>query len=219
MEDVPNWRGIVGVAARSRRPSILLTCMPKSASTYLGTALSLATGYPLRALVREHDRNEQDVYLPALAETLRLPRPTVVQQHARATAPNLDLIRLFNFRTVILIRDLFDAVVSFHDHLMQDSLLVPMAYVPESFPHLDERTRLDMVVDLVVPWYLGFFVSWVEACRRGWPALWVRYGEVATDPEGTVRRIMAYAEADGKGTAVVEAIDKARTMPIRFNKG
>ena len=116
-------------SARAYPPSILIACMPRSGSTYLSNLLAAVTGYPRHPLVYTFYRNEQDLYLPALMKALTI--PTVTQQHLRATGPTLELIDIFNLRPIVLVRNLFDVVVSYFDHLHQESLLVPAAYFPD----------------------------------------------------------------------------------------
>src|SRR6187551_3281662 len=131
IDHLPEWRPTVNALARSRPPSILLACMPKSGSSFLSAALAQAAGYPLYQFVYTYDRNEQDLYLPALVSGLGLPSPTVTQQHVRATGSNLDLTQVFNLRVVLLVRNLFDALVSLRDHILNEGAPQPMAYIPD----------------------------------------------------------------------------------------
>ena len=219
VEFVPDWRAAVQVLARSRPPSLLLACMPKSGSTFFAAVLSAAAGYPQRGLVAVYDRNEQDLYLPALVGGLLAPSPFVTQQHVRATGPNLDLVGLFGLRPVVLVRNLFDALVSLHDHFMTEDVRAPSAYVPDTFRAAAPAERLDFVVDVAAPWYVGFYASWWEARRAGVETHWVRYEDMVADPERAAADALAFGRVAGGPWDLAAAVAAARSGPTRFNKG
>jgi hypothetical protein len=219
IDHLPEWRSTVAALARTRPQSILLACMPKSGSSFLAATLAQAAGYPLYQFVYTYDRNEQDLYLPALVGALGLSSPTVTQQHVRATGSNLDLMQLFNLRAVLLIRNLFDALVSLRDHILTEGARIPMAYIPDSSVADSPETLLDAVVDLAGPWYVGFYAAWACALREGWRAHQVRYEELTADPIATVCRILEYCEVPREPREVAEALDHARKLQTRFNKG
>ncbi len=204
---------------RRRKPSILLACMPKSGSTYLTTLISLAAGYPPYSFVYAYDRNEQDLYLPALLHDLAALAPTVTHQHVRATGPNLELIQAFRLRTIVLVRNLFDAAVSLHDHFLQEDVKAPCAYIPADFARRSLKQRLDLIVDLAIPWYLGFYASWFEVRqKRAWPAHWVSYGDLLAKPEETLAGILAFCEAT-PARPLAEVFRESRARNTRFNQG
>jgi hypothetical protein len=201
-----------------RRGSILVACFPKSGSTFLTTALAEATGYPLYPFVYACDRNEQDLYLPALLKASGT--PTVTQQHVRASAPNLELARAFHLSTIVLVRDLGDALVSVLDHLRREDTAAPMAYIDQRFFELDEPARVDMLVDLVAPWYVNFYVSWHEAERaRAAPMAFLRYEDMIADPPAAIARVLDFAGSPRSRADVERAVTAAMGKNVRFNKG
>jgi hypothetical protein len=192
--------------------------MPKSGSTYLATLLSLATGYPQHPLVFAYERNEQDLDLAALLRSLG--RPTVTQQHVRATGPNLALIDAFDLRTVVLVRNLFDVVLSLHDHLVGEGLGIPCGFFSEEFLRLDRPARLDMVIDLALPWYFAFYASWADVrARGGRPTHWLTYEGLTADPAGALRGCLDFCGLPASDGAVAAAVAQARSRPTRHNKG
>ncbi len=211
-------RAAIARRARQYPPSILIACMPKSGSTYLANALAAATGYPMHPLVYIHERNEQDLYLPELLRTLN--QPIVTQQHVRATLGNLELIQLFHLRPVILVRNLFDVVVSLYDHLHHDDFRVPMANVTPEFFELSEKRKLDAIIDLHLPWYFSFFTSWATP-QPSLPCLvhWVTYEALQASPHTTVQGILAFANQTLTMDQVERAIALARQSKTRFNQG
>jgi hypothetical protein len=50
-----------------------------------------------------------------------------------------------------------------------------------------------MIIDLVVPWFVNFYVSWHRLCEQGMvDALWVTYEQLIVDKEQTLRQILAF---------------------------
>lgn len=101
---------------------ILIACMPKSRSTLLTKMISESTGYTNTPFVKAYSQNEQDLYLPSML--MHKNRNTITQQHVRATVPNVDLLRLFNTKNIILFRNIFDVCLSYRDHLLNESIEV-----------------------------------------------------------------------------------------------
>ena len=59
-------------------------------------------------------------------------------------------------RVVLQGRNLYDSLVSLRDHFLRESLASPICFVYEGFAELSPERQLDAVVDLAVPWFLGF---------------------------------------------------------------
>ena len=171
---------------------LLISCFPKSGSTLLLKMLCQATGYVSWPFVYEYGGNEQDLYLPAIIDAYSF--NTITQQHVRATRTNLRLVKNFGLKVVVLTRNIYDTLVSLHDHLISESLDIPMAYVDESFVRKTITERMDYLVDIVTPWYLNFFASWLKAATllpQG-DIVWISYEELIRDKEGTVLRILTH---------------------------
>jgi hypothetical protein len=139
--------------------------MPKSGSTFLANALSEVTGYPQVQLCFGYERHEQDLYLPRLVDACR--KDTVTRHHMRATKFNTALLKKFNIKPVILTRNLFDVVPSIRDHLFREGFeKFPCFYCTERFADLSEEKQLDCIIDLALPWYFNFYVSWFDTWRQ-----------------------------------------------------
>jgi hypothetical protein len=69
---------------------LLITCMPKTGSTFLKETLCKLTGWPDTLLSYAYLRNEQEFYLPYLLRAAS--NNMVTQQHCRATGPNTQIL-------------------------------------------------------------------------------------------------------------------------------
>ena len=140
-------------------PHLFIACLPKSGSSFLRNALLRLTGFRDTYLFYAGAPNEHDLYLPSLLEFATV--PTVTQQHARASEANLHLLQGFGLRPVVLVRNLFDALVSLDDFYHQGASFSTFFF--PGYLRLSPEERLDLIVDHVAPWYLQFYASWLRA--------------------------------------------------------
>ncbi len=184
-----------------RGKTIFISALPKSGSTFLVKTLSAVTGYQ-NFFLGYHQLNEQDLYLPNLIDAWSM--NVISHQHTRPSAPNLALMEQFAIRPIILTRNAYDAVVSLTDHLETESAQTPLLNVPADFRERARGERLDMVIDLAMPWYVRFVADWRQAGRD---CLWL------------VGRILSYHGLKADDNAVEQALIQARENGSRFNKG
>lgn len=200
-----------------RRDTVFVTCFPKSGSTFLVSALAEATGYTRQFLGYDH-LNEQDLYLPALIDTYNM--NVVCHQHTRATGTNLELMSEFGIQPVVLVRDIFDCLVSLRDHLERESRRTPVFNAREEFLGKPHTGQFDELIDLALPWYVNFITSWKAADANGLPVLWLTYEDMMADKADAVRRVLGFYDlsrfADRAGDAISRIDSGSGT---RFNKG
>lgn len=159
---------------------IFIASLPKTGSTFLAQALSHLTGYRYVGLAYAYERNDQNLYLPKLIDAYNF--GSVTHQHVRATGPNIELMNMFSIKPVILVRNIFDIVVSIRDHMFNEGYAFPTFYCNERFLDLDEASQIDQIIELGLPWYFNFYVSWQEvSLSKTIPTLWMQYDNVIKD--------------------------------------
>jgi tetratricopeptide (TPR) repeat protein len=197
---------------------IFIACMPKSGSTFLRTALMELTGWPEAYFTYAFLQNEEELYLPHLRAAAR--QDTVTQQHCRATVPNLQLMQAFAIRPIVLVRNLFDALVSYTDFF--DGGATVNTFFAGRWAALDRGRRIDLVIDYFVPWYLTFFASWLDAmAKRQLDCHFLRYEDMIADKQAALERLAAFYDLDKTPAdcAAALAAVEARKDTTRFNKG
>jgi hypothetical protein len=200
-----------------RRSCLFVTCFPKSGSTFLVSALAASTGYTRQFLGYDH-LNEQDLYLPSLIDTYNM--SVVCHQHTRATFPNLQLIEKFGIRPIVLVRDIFDCLVSLRDHLEKESRQTPVFNANDGFISKSRAEQFDELIDLALPWYVNFMTSWKSAEQKGVAPMWLTYEDMMADKAGTVRHILEFYGLDRMSNQVDTAISKVDASDnTRFNRG
>jgi len=196
-----------------RAHCVFVAAMPKSASTFLATCLAETTGFA-RFFLGQNYLAEQDLYMPRLIDAWSM--NIVCQQHVRAVRPNLELMAEFSVRPVVLVRDIGDALVSLREHLDGESPTTPVFDADASFLGRDRTAQLNALVDIVGPWYVGFYAGWAQA---NIDKLWLSYDEVVADPSVAVGRVLDHHAIERTPDEIARATDRARGGQVRLNVG
>ncbi len=202
---------------------IFISSMPKSASTFLFEILRKATGYRRAKLYFAPD-NEKDLYLPYLIKYAN--QFTITQTHMRLTATNLNILKYFSIRPVILVRNIYDVVPSVRNHFYKEPSLDKIFIntwrmsITDQFFKLSEEHQYDFIIDFVVPWYIDFFVSWYYAEKENAiELLWITYENLVTKTSENIKKIMEYYGIDKADEEIQHAINISKNRNTRFNKG
>jgi tetratricopeptide (TPR) repeat protein len=197
---------------------LFIACVPKSASTFLKNLLLSLTGYRDMFSVYAAGQSEHELYLPILLENAHF--DTVTQQHCRASDANVHLMQAFGIRPVVLVRNVFDSVMSLLDFYNKGA--ANNTYFRADFQQLDEETKIDLLIDNVIPWYFQFVASWdlVEKQKR-LEIYWLSYEELVRDKAEAVVNILRFYGLGAPRRGIEQKIGEAESgkRNIRFNKG
>lgn len=197
---------------------IFIACMPKSGSTFLKMAFIALTGWREELLTYAYMQNEGDLYLPHLHAVAR--QDTVTQLHCRATTPNVQMMQAFGIRPVVLMRNLFDAIVSYTDFF--DGGATVNTFFAGRWGSLSRERRIDLVIDNFVPWYTAFFASWADVkSKKQLDCHFLRYEDMIADKSKTIERLSKFYHLDKSPEECATAhrrVEAEKDM-IRFNKG
>jgi hypothetical protein len=207
---------------RPAGPYVFVACMPRTGSTFLTETLCELTGFRRVELTDVYAENEQELDVPRLLDAYAY--GSVTQQHVVANARTVKLLRDFGIRPVVLVRDIFDVVISVRHFLLTEGCgKWPTFFTTdERFRRLDEAAQYEQIVELGLPWYFDFFVSWADVAKRGTlETLLLTYDAVASDWADALGRVATFYDLDTSPPAIEAAL--ARTTPrassLRFNQG
>lgn len=202
-----------GMHNEKQKIHLLVACMPKSGSTYLSAILSNLEGFQQGILVSSAGRREQE--LDVLELMHNDDTNYVAQHHVRYSQGTRELLKRFNVKPIVLVRNVYDAMVSIRDHFRNESTEKPMGY---AFPYMkdwpDEKLE-EFIVDIFMPWYLNFFLSWKECDNR----CLLTYEELIADPHETLGKISRHFSLGIKEQDISQAIEMAGTGFTRKNVG
>ena len=97
---------------------------------------------------------------------------------------------------------------------------MPWAYFDETVYTLDPEEQINALIDLVIPWYINFYVSWFYAeklnlCRF----LWMTYQELKADHESCVRRVLDFANVSRSDEKIASTVQGSPQTNTRRNVG
>lgn len=197
---------------------LFIACVPKSASTFLKNLLVNLTGYRDLFTVYAAGQTEHEIYLPTLRELAHV--DTVTQQHCRASDANIHLMQAFGIRPVVLVRNIFDSVMSLLD--FYDKGAFQTSYFRADWPVLDEETKIDLLIENVIPWYFQFVASWDLADKQQrLEVFWLSYEDLIADKPSSVLKILEFYGLGASRRGVEQRIGEIESeeRKIRFNKG
>lgn len=221
----PLMRGPI-VAARHllRKRQVLLACFPKSGSTCLAGKLAALPGFCNASFVPDHGHREQEITAQSIREALfcRLFHHQVAQHHTRCSDSTLQLVKRYDVRVVVLIRNLKDCLVSLVDHWQRESCVGPHAFWTDALlADVDTSgiSRLEAATITVAPWYINFYLSWLETAARAVepPPIWLTYETFFADPHREFATLLGQLGLPYDDDAI-ERVWKTAT-PDRFNAG
>ena len=200
---------------------VVIAGLPKSGSTLLWRLLEKITGYHRFHLCVDTGTNEQIIDRSVIPAFLSV--DTLTRQHLRASEENLVPLSLMDARVIVLARDMCDMVISFYDFINNGHSKSPVLIVTSDFYKMDERTKLDYLIELAVPWYLHMYISWLEAEKTGFPIKHVSYEALMSDPKQTVSECLEFCGVYAGQAAIEKVLAEARSdsfrSETRFNKG
>jgi tetratricopeptide (TPR) repeat protein len=198
---------------------IFIACAPKTASTFLKDALVKLTGFKDVFMVYAAGQNEHEIYMPTLKHSAHL--DTVTQQHCRASEANIHLMQAFGIRPIVLVRNIFDSVMSLFDFYNNQGAYFN-TYFKADFPSLDAETQIDLLIDNVVPWYMQFVASWSLAEKQDRVKVqWLTYEELIADKPAAIGGVLNFYGLGAGGNAIEAKVKETESEAhkIRFNKG
>jgi hypothetical protein len=201
---------------------VFLATMPKSGSTFFGRVLVELTGFERVYLASAYLNLEEELYLPRVIDQLN--RGTVTQQHVRANRVNIEMMKRFEIRPVVIVRNLDDILISLREHLLREKIdSMPGFYPSENFVDLDEATQHDFLIDYVMPWYMGFYASWWSVAQSGeLDVLWLRYEDLIKDWADGITQALDFYGLDASPTRIssaIETVQEGSRKKSRINVG
>lgn len=209
-----------GLRAEDRGTSILIACIPKSGSTFLFSVLMEVLGFEGPKLCLNY-ANEENILAPELVQPY-LRANTVVQEHCRATPQNVAIAQAMGSYTVVLVRNIFDSIISMRDMLLGKDFGSANAFFTDNLPDMSEEQQLDAVIAKWAHWQLEFLVSWRGALDAGRVRGHIlTYESLMADKIGEIGRICSAVGRPADPDAIERVLSDLDSRPkdTRLNVG
>jgi hypothetical protein len=222
-EELQGYLGALG----ARRPAIVLAFPPKAAGTFLRAAAIKATGGELLRIVYAQGARDAQLYLPTLVAYYLggfCTGPMVTHIHMQAFPANVAFLKAFGIRPSVMIRSIPDMLASYWDMLeaSDDALLQGInCTIPPDFRSLPADRKADFMVDVLGPWYAGYYATWLECAERDADVCVLNYSSFVASPAATLEKLLQHAGAPRTLADCQAAIDAtwAERRGHRFNEG
>ena len=188
--------------------------MPKSGSTFLTDVVASLPGYRRARLSPTYDQREQelDEYCIEQVDAYSY----VAQQHVRYSGWTQRMLDQYEIKPVVLVRNIFDIIVSLRDHLRNEGPVWFNFFVEPQHTTLDDATLELMIARLAIPWYINFYMGW----RQVPGVKFVTYEALIAEPDRTIREVLEFAGADVPSSDVTLALRRVRALEeSRLNVG
>ena len=202
---------------------IWLVCAPKSGSTWLSRILRDTLNWNEVRMVPSFGNREQEIDLACLLSSGASGNILTPHQHCRYSAFTHEVINALGTKVIFQVRDIFDTVISFYDHIENEGPIFPSGFMNEaSWESMDEPTRYEYLVDQVVPWYFNFYCGWMSSDlqKQGRLKL-VTYNDLRNDTIATVGDVLNYC-GEGYSISKLNSVldrQKKKKKNTRQNKG
>jgi hypothetical protein len=212
----------------SVRRSVILCFPPKAAGTFFRTAVLYAVDGQLVRTVHAQGGRDAQLYLPTFVAYYSgavTPRVLVGHVHMQALPANTGFIEAFDLHPIAMIRSIPDMLASYRDMLESDPESLKEGLngpIPEHFRELSGEAKADFLIDMLGPWYVGYYATWMRYAAGNPERVCVlRYGEFRSDPARALMRAVAHSRLARTRAQCQAALDRAwgERERYRYNKG
>ena len=176
--------------------------------------------WEIRELVSSYDRKEQVIDARKLMNISFRKNVYFVHQHCRNCLETELFIDSANIIPFLQYRDIFDTVLSYYDHLNNESLVAPMAYMDDiNWEIISDNKGIDYVIDMIIPWYFNFYAGWLSSDFYKEDKLFcIGYESLKKDTFSEVKKLLAALGMDYDDDYIKKAIDLSQGQQTRKNK-
>ena len=207
--------------------ALVLAFAPKAAGTYLrSAAIVAADGVLVRTCYAQGGR-DASFYMPTFVRYFASGTHQDAgdpPMHMQALPANQRFIEAFDLKPAIMIRAIPDMLVSYADMLEADPLFPDNwlnIMVPENYAALTREQKGDFLIDMMAPWYVSYFATWLDYAARDKRVLVLSYDAFRADPVVTLMRLLEHSGLPRSREQCQTALDAVweDRSGLRFNKG
>ncbi|HSZ74051.1 MAG TPA: hypothetical protein VK779_04460 [Rhizomicrobium sp.] len=184
----------------ARRPAIIFAFPPKAAGTFLRSAAIEAVGGQLVRIVHAQGCRDAQPYLPIFLSYYAgglCEGPLVTHVHMQALPGNRRFLEAFDLKPIIMLRPIPDMLASYWDMLENDHIARKdglNCVIPSAFLEFSRERKADYLIDIIGPWYAGYFATWLDYAREQPERICVlNYGDFLREPARGLAQALDHA--------------------------
>jgi hypothetical protein len=211
-----------------RRPAIVFAFPPKAAGTFLRTAAVIAIDGQLMRIVHAQGERDAQPYLPLLVSYYlggMTDKTLVTHVHMQALQANRHFLEAFGLKPIIMVRSIPDMLASYLDMLETDDAALAdglNSHFPPHFRTLQTEEKADYLIDILGPWYVGYYATWLEYAQSSPARVCVlHYHDLLRTPDLLLAKALAHTGLPRPRElcrAAIEDVWREKAL-LRFNHG
>jgi len=168
--------------------NIFLAAAIRSGSTHIATSLCKLLGMRMGRTSGFHGEGEEEQIVNPYTAAILMPYGGFVfQQHTKATSVNMQLLKSFDNKIIVLTRNILDSLVSLREWInSEESGVIPGLKIPEDFVEWQEHAQWVWLTYHALPWYTSFVFSWLKQ-----DVYWIDYDAYYADQVKGVKGIFS----------------------------
>ena len=215
-------------AISARRPVLLFAFAPKAAGTFLRSAAIDAIDGQLVRITHAQGGRDAQPYLPIFVHYYLggvCDNTMVAHVHMQALPANRFFLEVLGIRPVIMLRSIPDMLASYWDMLAESAQARAEGLncvIPDAFPDFSDARKADFMIDLIAPWYVSYFATWLAYVRdEPDEVCMLRYADFVNDPAAALETVLRHVDVPRSRAQCQKALDNAwkGRSELRFNKG
>lgn len=204
----------------------LIACMPKTGSTFLKKKLFCLENVRLTSYRKNFYRSEQELEEDKIREVYlrNLNSDLIAQHHVRCNTNTIQLINKYEIKTIVLIRNIKDILVSMSEHVENTSPVWPMYYLDEKILKdikSNNISLLSAVTALCTPWLISFYLSWKKESKyikKEFSPYFVNYDQLFSNKVAYIQKIADFLNFKNDISSIEKGLERNDHF-TRFNKG
>ena len=204
------------------RPNVFLTAFFRSGSTHVkATLLNLLPNYRgVTSVISTGALGNDTCAINMFAAQLLFPTPeSVFHQHTLGTHGNAYILKQYNYKPIVQMRNMLDSMVSVVELLAGGENQNLGIYYPHQFAEMSKDDQLWWAVKNLPNWYFTFYLSW-KYCGLDTHTVWydIYYKDQVAGVRGILNHV-GFSDLGDVDDETIRMVSERVTSGSRFKFG
>ena len=214
---IENWDELRASPDRIKGKRVIIASLPKSASRFVINVLVEYLG--LADVSYMFDYNQNGSVLDYHILNSERSNSTIGRGHFLGIRQNTAIAALAGVPILVLMRDLLDSIVSFRENVVKHGVENNhWGCIDKSFHSISEEAQYEMIVDLTLPLFYQFYVTWYQY-TEGFSSkvCYIKYERLIADKASTIACVIEYLGERPDMDRIESIVNSLEGVPDRIN--